>query len=88
MANLIRSSKLGSDWTANELFAYNITVTTKSPQEFFCPNDETLLAGLDSSHDTFQYLTNLELATNASQESLIDNFSRETLRLLGLAEPS
>lgn len=36
--------------------------------------------------DTFQYLTHLDLATNAGQESLIVDFSRETLRILDFAE--
>jgi hypothetical protein len=98
MANIIRSAKSGSDWTTNELFAYNITVTAQSPQEFFRRNDEPPLVGVDPSFvdsavdadnvpdDTFQYLTYLDLATNAGQENLIDDFSRETLRLLGFAE--
>ncbi|KAH9059429.1 hypothetical protein EDB83DRAFT_932284 [Lactarius deliciosus] len=98
MANLIRSPKSGSDWTTNELIAYNVTVTTRSPQEFFLQNPEPILVGLDPSlvnsnldaenvpDHTFRYLTHLDLATNAGQESLIDDFSRETLRLLGFEE--
>ena len=98
MANLIRSPKSGSDWTTNELIAYNITVTAQSPQEFFRRSTEPPLVGVDSSlidsavdtdnvpDDTFQYLTHLDLATNAGQESLIDDFSRETLRILGFSE--
>jgi hypothetical protein len=98
MANLIRSPKSGSDWTTNELIAYNITVTTRQPREFFLRNPEPSLVGLDPSlinspvdaenvpDHTFQYLTHLDLATNAGQESLIDDFSRETLRLLGYEE--
>jgi hypothetical protein len=98
MANLIRSPKSGSDWTTNELIAYNITVTAQSPKEFFRRNTEPPLVDVDPSlvdsavdadnvpDDTFQYLTHLDLATNAGQESLIVEFSRETLRILGFAE--
>jgi hypothetical protein len=47
--------------------------------------------GLDPSlinfaDHTFRYLTHLALATNAGQESLIDDFAQETLRLLGFEE--
>jgi len=97
MANLIRSPKSGSDWTTSELIAYNIIVTTRTPHEFFLRNP-TPLVGLDPSlinsavdaenvpDHTFRYLTHLDLATNAGQESLIDDFARETLRLLGFEE--
>jgi hypothetical protein len=99
-SSLFRSPKSGRDWTANELIAYNITVTTQSPQEFFLRNPEPSLVGLDPSlidsavdaenvpDQTFRYLTQLDLATShsASQESLINDFSRETLRLLGFEE--
>jgi len=95
---LFRTPKSGRDWTANELISYKITVTTQSCEEFFLRNPEPSLAGLDPSlidsavdaedvpDQTFRYLTQLDLATNAGQESLIDDFSRETLRLLGFEE--
>jgi hypothetical protein len=35
MATLIRSTKPGSDWTRNELLAYNIRVTTQDVASFF-----------------------------------------------------
>ena len=61
----------------------------QSPREFFLQNPRPLLVGLDSSVNsrcwcrkcTFRYLTHLDLAINAGQESVID-LSRETLRLL------
>jgi len=68
------------------------------PQEFFHQNPEPPPVGVDLSlidsavdadnvpDDTFQYLTHLDLATNAGQESLIDDFSWETLHILGFAE--
>ncbi|KAH9003456.1 hypothetical protein EDB86DRAFT_3062906 [Lactarius hatsudake] len=97
MANLIRSPKSGSDWTTNELIAYNITVTTWSPQQFhWYPKpslvglDPTLIdSAVDAENvpdHTFRYLTHLDLATNTGQKSLIADFSRETLRLLGYEE--
>ncbi|KAG1885834.1 hypothetical protein F4604DRAFT_1918509 [Suillus subluteus] len=75
MANLIRSSKSGSDWTFYELMAYNITVTAQPPEQFFCRNPEPLLAGdEDVSDATFEYLGYLDLATNASQGSFLNTF--------------
>jgi hypothetical protein len=35
MANLIRSAKSGSDWTTNDLLAYNIRVYSHSPLSFY-----------------------------------------------------
>jgi hypothetical protein len=35
MAQLLRTPKSGSDWTANELCAYNITVVPQNREEFF-----------------------------------------------------
>jgi len=99
MANVIRSAKSGSDWSANELIAYNITVSSLPPTEFFSTPDPSL-DGIDPailnspSHDenpTFsdvaaKYLGYLNLAVRATQESFIDNFAAETLKLLGFNE--
>ena len=35
MAQLLRTAKSGSDWTSNELAAYNITVVPQKKEEFF-----------------------------------------------------
>src|ERR1700733_3107376 len=35
MAQLLHTPKSGSDWTANKLCAYNITVVPQNKQEFF-----------------------------------------------------
>jgi hypothetical protein len=98
MANLIRSAKSTSDWTAGELIAYNITVVTQSPQVFFRGNTEPSLGDVDRSlinstvdadsltDSTSHYLASLNWATNASQECFINDFARETLRILGFAE--
>ena len=99
MAEIIRSAKSGSDWTHNELIAYNINVVSQTPAQFFGNVGVVSLAELDPSiitgstdepanlsDGTLNYLTYLDLAVGASQESLIDEFSRETLNLLGYAE--
>ncbi|KAG2355272.1 hypothetical protein BDR07DRAFT_1474120 [Suillus spraguei] len=97
-ARLIRSAKSGSDWTFNDLMAYNITVTPQSPEQFFRQNHGTLLEGVDpslrnSSVDdknisdaVFEYLGHLDLATNAIEESFIDAFAQKTLQILGFVE--
>lgn len=99
MANAIRSAKSGSDWTANELLAYNIAVSPVAPQDFFpVPDpplnhiDPAILTAPPGATDpaisdpASEYLGYLELAANATQESFIDTFAAETLKLLGFAE--
>jgi hypothetical protein len=100
MANVIRSAKSGSDWSRNELLAYNIVVHHQSTEAFFGHNidsnlahiDPLLLSGsLDSeglSDATYRVLQYLDLATraNAGQESAIDDFAKEILRVVGYEE--
>lgn len=99
MANLIRSPKSGSDWTTYELMAYNITIKTQSFGEFFRRNSELPLTNLDPSlvnstvgaesnlpDHTVRYLSRLDWATYGGQESFMDDFYYETLRLLGFEE--
>ena len=99
MANIIRSAKSGSDWTANELIAYNITTSSILPGQFFLdPNpslDHIDAAILNSppddtdpaiSHPASVYLRYLELAAKAAQENFLDDFAAETLKLLGFNE--
>jgi hypothetical protein len=99
MANLIRSAKSGSDWTDNELIAYNIIVESISPSEFFPTPDPSLdlidPAILNSpagatdpaiSDVATEYLGYLDLAARATQENFIDDFAAETLKLLGFNE--
>jgi hypothetical protein len=99
MANLIRSAKSGSDWTTNDLLAYNIRVSSQSPDEFYgqpLPTvaslsslDPNLLSGTlgtqGLSDETYRLLQYLDLASraNSGQESAIDDFAREILRALG-----
>jgi hypothetical protein len=100
MANLIRSAKSGSDWGRNELLAYHITVDPIPPQEFFRQEADPPLTGLDPallnspldlddanmSDDTYRFLAYLDFATNTSQETAVDDFARELLRVVGFEE--
>jgi hypothetical protein len=98
MANIIRSAKSSNDWSYNELIAYNITVVSQSPQDFFRTNTEPSLDDIDPSlinstvdadnvdDSTSRYLTYLDLATKAAQETWIDEFARQTLLILGFEE--
>jgi hypothetical protein len=99
MAMVYRSAKSGSDWTSLELIAYRIAVTAQSPQEFFGQNadppwenilDFSLVNSApyadDLPNDIFHYLTLLDLATNGGQDHILNDFSRETLRILGFVE--
>ena len=99
MANLIRSAKSGSDWTTNDLLAYNIRVSPQSPDKFYdqpLPTvgslsslDPNLLSGTlgtqGLSDETYRLLQYVDLASraNSGQESAIDDFAREILRTLG-----
>ncbi|KAF8067567.1 hypothetical protein FPV67DRAFT_1141351 [Lyophyllum atratum] len=100
MANAIRSAKSASDWNASDLLAYNITISSIPPDEFFRQGADPSLdhidpAILNSSPDSddpnisdavADYLGYLYLATKATQESDIYNFAAETLKLLGFNE--
>jgi hypothetical protein len=98
MANLIRSAKSGSDWTANDLLANNIRVSSQSADSFYgiplpplsglSTLDPHLVSGTLStqglSDETDRLLQYLNLASRAiaGQESAIDDFAREILRVL------
>jgi hypothetical protein len=98
MANLIRSAKSGSDWTTNDLLAYNIRVSPLSPDKFYgapLPSvaslslDPSLVSGTlvtqGLSDETYRILEYLDMASraNVGQESAIDDFAREILRVVG-----
>jgi hypothetical protein len=97
--NLIRSAKSSSDWTGNELIAYNITISSLPPDKFF-PTPDPSLEHIDPailnsppgdanpalSDATSGYLGYLDLAARATQECFIDDFAAETLKLLGFNE--
>ena len=95
MANYTRSAKSGSDWTDNDLKAYNITISSTPPEKFFSTPDPSLdhigPAILNSppgddnpalSDATVEYLGYLNYATRPSQECFILDFAAETLVLL------
>jgi hypothetical protein len=98
MANLFRTAKSGSDWTGNELAAYNIIVVPQTKEEFFgsaelpAPNNPSL-AGFLTVEDrsdaqdigTRKLLHYLDLALDpkVGQESARDNFSAKLLEKLG-----
>jgi hypothetical protein len=97
---LIRRAKSGSDWTSNELLAYNIRVVYEDAQTFFgiqqLPNPEVhpeILNTLDandlhpSRDGNYELLRTLALATSASpaEESAVDDFAVLLLRYLGYA---
>src|SRR5262249_11101562 len=101
MANLIRSAKSGSDWSMNELMAYNISVHRTDFTRFFGHElgpidhlDPNLLStadptiAVDFSQATYRFLAYLDLASraNAGQESAIDDFGRSVLEVTGFDE--
>ncbi|KAH9164579.1 hypothetical protein EDB89DRAFT_2016810 [Lactarius sanguifluus] len=94
MAQLLRTPKSGSDWTANELCAYNITVVSQSKEVFFGTTNfpdptEPSLTGFmvtETRHGaadkrTRQVLHYLDLATDpkTGQEAAVVNFAAELL---------
>ncbi len=95
MVQLLRTAKSGSDWTANELAAYNITVVPQNKEEFFGTIDfgdpaVPSLAGFRTTETrqgaadkrTRQLLHYLDLTMNPEidQEAAVDNFAAELLR--------
>jgi hypothetical protein len=101
MANIIRSAKSRSDWSKNELLAYNITVQLQDVVNFFGhelgltndlnPNlfssaDPTI--AVDFSKETYRFLAYLDLASraNAGQESAINDLARSVLEVTGFDE--
>ena len=98
MAQIIRSAKSGSDWTSNELLAYNITVQRQDVVTFFGHElgsidhlDSNLFSSTDPttavgfSQETYRFLAYLDLASraNAGQESAIDDLARSVLEVMG-----
>ena len=102
MSTIIRSARSGSEWTVNELLAYNIAVHRQSSVEFFGFEPSSSLDYLDShfvldpldapsddiSDHSYRLLQYLDLATraNSGQESAIDDFAKEVLRVIGFEE--
>jgi len=95
MSNLIRSAKSGSDWTAADLDAYNITIVAESAATFFGTQslpqphiDQEILEVRDAENmvsDKNAELVNLlDLAMiPSSEESAVDDFAVELFKALG-----
>ncbi|KAJ1726241.1 NADH dehydrogenase [ubiquinone] flavoprotein 1, mitochondrial, partial [Coemansia sp. Benny D160-2] len=102
MSNITRSAKSAGDWSECELMAYNIIVHDQSSVEFFGFEPSSSLDYLDShiifgplntrfdslSDQSYRLLEYLSLAMKPShiQESMIDAFTKELLRVIGFEE--
>lgn len=100
--NMARSAKPGSDWTADELTAYNIQVSRQDAPHFFSRElgpiehlDPNLLLPVEaavttySCTDTYHFLSHLELASRGKAGEDIggtDNFVRHALLSTGFEE--
>lgn len=97
MSNFIRSCRSGSEWTANELIAFNIEVVNIGEEEFFGESIDAIelsevLADVLEIDDpsqakdrtTFRSLRYLDLAMQPEegQESDVDVFAVEVLRMM------
>ena len=95
MAQLLRTKKPGSEWTATELAAYNITVVPQDKEEFFGTADfpepaEPSMAGFmaaETRHDTddkktrqLLHFLDLAMTPKIGQEAAVVNFAAELLR--------
>ena len=98
MAHLIRNPKSGSDWTANDLTAYNITVVQQDTLTFFgqaalpLPAQrpdllDRLTADEMVDDDSYHLLRYMDLAMDPvpGEESAVDDFALQLLRLMGYA---
>jgi hypothetical protein len=99
MAEFIRKAKSGSDWTQNELAAYNITVVFQDAVTFFGTpnlsppdiNPTDFLNALDPDDtvddNAYQLLRTMDLAMAPApeEESAVDDFAMLLLRALDYA---
>jgi len=98
MANLIRSPKSGSDWTVNDLTAYNITVFRQNAATFFGQADlpapphhpdllNRLMADEMEDDESYQVVRYMDLAMDLvpGEESAVDDFAMQLLRVMGYA---
>jgi len=96
MADLIRTAKSASDWSGNELAAYNIKVIVVDPQDFFgqAPSEVTACAREflttvnwedAQDKDTLIALRLLSAATSLEEahESSVDDFSTALFNIIG-----
>lgn len=98
MANIIRSSKSGSDWNINDLTAYNITVVRQNADVFFGqaalplpPHHPDLLNNLTADEmadeESYQVVRYMDLAMDPvpGEESAVDDFAMQLLRVMRYA---
>lgn len=96
MANIIRSAKSGSDWTSNDLIAYNITIEAQNTATFFGrpdlpapainPQLLTTLSATDMTDEScFHVVKCMDLAMDPvpGEESAVDDFAMELLKVTG-----
>jgi hypothetical protein len=95
MANLIRSSKSGSEWTRNDLRAYHIEVTSQDVATFFGnpiipqPAVHPLILTTEQYTDgrgdrevqNFLYYLREVMAVPPGEESAVDDFAAHLLRI-------
>ncbi len=103
MANIVRSAKSGSEWTINEINAYNIVVTLQDVTTFFglpilpqpsvhqviLDNERYPVRGIEDAHDRmFFYCLDEAMATPPGEESAVDDFSANLLTMLQYIAPN
>ncbi|KZT00684.1 uncharacterized protein LAESUDRAFT_687714 [Laetiporus sulphureus 93-53] len=99
MANLVRSAKSGSDWTDNDLDAYNIQIRFEDAATFFGTDnlplpavDEEILTtqeAEDMVHDNNAELINLldlAMKPRSAEDSAVVDFAVQLFRQLGYAK--
>jgi hypothetical protein len=102
MANIIRSAKPGSEWTINEINAYNIVVTLQDVATFFghpilpqpsvhqviLDNKGYPVGGIEDVHDRmFFYYLDEVMGIPPGEESAVDDFSANLLTMLQYIAP-
>ncbi|KAJ8587556.1 hypothetical protein M405DRAFT_874596 [Rhizopogon salebrosus TDB-379] len=80
--NRFRPAKSGSDWTTDDLLAYNIKVPFQPPDMFY-GQPLPIVASLSSLDSLVPPYLDLKSKVNSGQESAIDCFVKEILRVLG-----
>ncbi|KAF8529588.1 hypothetical protein BU17DRAFT_36464 [Hysterangium stoloniferum] len=98
MANHIRNAKSGSDWTINDLNAYNISIVRQNAATFFGhvplpppPHHPDLLNRLTADEmadeESYQVVRYMDLAMDPvpGEESAVDDFAMQLLRIMGYA---
>jgi hypothetical protein len=98
MANLIRSAKSGSEWTMNDLIAYNVTIEAQDAPTFFGQPElpqpvvhpellttHSVTDTIMADDESFHVLKYMDLAMNIvpGEESAVDDFAMQLLRAIG-----